>query len=354
MATLRGVGAGEQPVSLIAPEQLDQIAIERMIFHVVGPEEGHLVLLEEIAPGDHEDFFAERIRSACGGIMFDFLAASPVLASLRRIEAEPTSFVNQTKDLATLFNSMHTGAASVGVFLMLVLRVDAERLYAVVKYDHEEVLSYTIKEENDVRRALIAALQSTFVRSPDALQKAAIVRLTPDGGELSVRDRVMPSKVTKYFQSFLGVRRRFEPSQLTGKLSEIAKKTAKKHAGELGTVVMGQLNRRVYDAVQAQSGFDPANREPFLTAIFGPLSEDSPVRKTFDRELRNSRIENEVVPRPRRKHLVTDEGIEVIYDRQYDDRVKREPVAGGGERIVIETGGVRVEDDYAEPRTRVR
>ncbi|MGA9581655.1 MAG: nucleoid-associated protein [Allosphingosinicella sp.] len=348
-------------MTLIAPEQLDDITIERMIFHVVGPEGTPLVLLEEIEPGEHAAFFVDRLRSAANGVMFDFVAASPVLASLRRIEEQPNRFASETKDLATLFNEMHTGAASVGVFLVFALRVGEERLYAMVKYDHEEVLSYTIQEEDDVRRALIAALESTFVRSPDALQKAAIIRLTGAGGELSVRDRVAPSKITRYFQSFLGARRRFQSDQLTSTLSDITKKTARRHADELGANIMGQLNRRVYEAVQAQPGFDPANREPFLAAVFGPLPEESPVRRTFDKELRNNRIESEVfdfdkdaVPRPRRKHLVTNEGIEVIYDRQYDDRITREPSAGGGERIVIETGGVRVEDDYAEPRSRVR
>lgn len=346
---------------MIEPDHLDDIEIERMIFHVVGPEDTNLVLLEEIDPGDHATFFVDRLRSAANGVMFDFVAASPVLASLRRIEADADRFVPETKDLATLFNGMHSGSASVGVFLVFALRVGGERLYAIVKYDHEEVLSYTIEEEDEVRRALIAALTSTFVRSPDALQKAAIIRLTDAGGELSVRDRVSPSKITRYFQGFLGARRRFEQSQLTQALSDIAKKTARRHAQTLGPAVMSQLNRRVYEAVQAQPGFDPANREPFLAAVFGPLAEDSPVRATFDKELRNSRIENEIfdfdreaIPRPRRKHMVTDEGIEVIYDRQYEDRVTREERPGGGERIVIETGGIRVEDDYTEPRPRQR
>ena len=342
-------------------DHLDNITIERMIFHVVGPEDSNLVLLEEIEPGDHAEFFIDRVRTAANGIMFDFVAASPVLAALRRIEEDHTCFASETKDLATLFNGMHTGSASVGVFLTFVLNIAGERLYAIIKYDHEEVLSYTIEEEEDVRRALIAALTSTFVRSPDALQKAAIIRLTDTGGELSVRDRVSPSKITRYFQGFLGARRRFEPNQLTKTLSDITKKTARKHADALGPAVMGQLNRRVYDVMQTQPGFDPGNREPFFAAVFGPIAQDSPVRATFERELRNSRIENEVfefdrqaVPRPRRKHMVTDEGIEVIYDRQYQDRVVREQRPGGGERILIETGGIRIEDDYTEPRPRLR
>lgn len=346
---------------MIDADHLDDISIDRMIFHVVGPEDNNLVLLEEIEPGDHAAFFVDRVRSAANGVMFDFVAASPVLAALQRIEEDASRFVPETKDLATLFNGMHSGSASVGVFLVFALTVAGDRLYAIIKYDHEEVLSYTIEEEDDVRRALIAALTSTFVKSPDALQKAAIIRLTGAGGELAVRDRVAPSKITRYFSGFLGARRRFQADQLTSTLSDIAKKTAKRHANDLGPAIMSQLNRRVYDAVQAQPGFDPGNREPFLAAVFGPLAEDSPVRTTFDKELRNQRVENEVfdfdraaVSRPRRKHMVTNEGIEVIYDRQYEDRVSRHTLPGGGERIVIETGGIRVEDDYTEPRPRLR
>lgn len=349
-------------MSLIAPEHLDRIEIEKMIFHVVGPDEGSLVLLEEIDPGEHADFFVDRIKAAARGILFDFLDASAVLAALTRITAADDRFADESKSLAELFDQAHGGSASAGVFLMFALRVAGERLFAIIKYDHEAVLSYTIEEdEEDRRRAVIAALEDTFVQSPEALQKAAIIRLNQVGGELSVRDRVQPSKISLYFQTFLGAKRRFEPNMLTSKLSEVAKHTARKHQAELGPAVMGGLNRRVYDAIQAQPGFDPANKEPFLAAIFGPLGAESPVRKTFDRELKNNRMQDEVfdfdkaaVTQPRKKHMVTEEGIEIIYDRQYDDRVTREQMAGGGERIVVETGGVRIEDDYSESRPRQR
>ena len=73
---------------MIEPDNLNHIIIERMIFHVVGPDDSNLVLLEEIEPGDHADFFVDRIRTAANGVMFDFVAASPVLASLLRIEED--------------------------------------------------------------------------------------------------------------------------------------------------------------------------------------------------------------------------------------------------------------------------
>ena len=98
---------------MIDADDLKKIAIDRMIFHVVGPEDSNLVLLEEIEPGEHAEFFVDRIRSACNGVMFDFVAASPVLAALREIETDPTQFAGKTKDLATLFNTQHSGAASI-------------------------------------------------------------------------------------------------------------------------------------------------------------------------------------------------------------------------------------------------
>ena len=82
----------------LSDEQLEHLRIERMIFHVVGPEDGQLVLLEEMEPGEHEEFFLGRIKAANNGMMFDFLERSPVLASLREIDATPDSFVTETKE----------------------------------------------------------------------------------------------------------------------------------------------------------------------------------------------------------------------------------------------------------------
>jgi hypothetical protein len=167
------------------------------------------------------------------------------LTAVRTIQADTSTFTQQSKNLAELFQIGHGRSTSPGVFMLFALKHADERLFALLKYDHETVLSYKIEATEQGQRALIDALQDTFVKAPEALQKSAIVRLTADGGELCVRDRSAPSKVTQYFQQFLGATRRFEAPQLTSKLIGIAKKVAKQNDKLLGPDVLRNLNQRI-------------------------------------------------------------------------------------------------------------
>lgn len=351
----------KKTMAFLNPDQLKGLAIDRMIFHVVGPEEDQLVLLEELEPGAHTDFFLDRIRTTNSGLKFEFLEASPLLASLKTIYSDASTFAHQTQELAKLFHAGHGRSASRGVFMVFALSSGGDKFFALIKYDHETVLSYKVEETESGRRAAIAALQDTFVKSPEALQKSALIRLDATSGELCIRDRSEPSKISQYFRAFVGARRCFDTATLTSKLAAVAKKVALANDQLLGPTVMRSLNQSIYAAIQAGTGFDPANKEPFLVAVYGVLPEDSKVRNDFDRELKRERIESEVfdfekavVPRPAKKHLVTAEGIEIIWDRQYEANISREQIAGGKTRITIETGGVRVEDDYSEPNPRRR
>lgn len=333
------------------PQQLEALQIDRMIFHVVGPDDNQLVLLEEVTPGTHSDFFLDRIKSTNNGIMFDFIEGSVVLSSLRAINRDKSKFVNQSGQMAEHFKLGHGHTTSLGVFMVFILSAGKDRFFALLKYDHQTVLSYVIRK----KKPLIKALKDTFVQAPEALQKSALIRLTEEKGELCVRDRVQPSKIGQYFQSFLGASRRFTPTELTARLSDISKQVARQHESELGVPIMRGFSQRVYDAIQKQQGFDPSNKEPFIAAVFGSLLTDSKVRESFDRALRNARIESEIfdfdraaVSRPSKRRLVTLEGIEVTWDRQYDNNIQRRDLPGGRTEIAIVTGGVK-EDDYPEP-----
>jgi hypothetical protein len=344
-------------MAFLSDEQLADLSIERMIFHVVGPKEEQLTLLNEVDPGEHEGFFLDRIRSTNNGLMFDFIEGSALLHALRTVDRDQAQFAEQSKALARLFQGGHVGNASVGALLVFVLRSGLERFYALVKYDHETVLSYTIEGED----ALMSALHDTFVKAPEALQKSAFVRLTENGGELSVKDRSSPTKGSKYFQAFLGAKRRFGAKDLTEKLSEVTKRVALENKDVLGPAVMRSVGQRIYEFVQQQESFDPANKEPFLVAVFGALPEDSKVRKDFDKALKRERIESEAfdfdkeaVKRPSKTRLTTREGIQITWDKQYDGQIQREDTENGGVRIIIESMGVQEEHDYTETNTRRR
>jgi hypothetical protein len=346
-------------MAFIQPEQLDRLAIEKMVFHVVGPEDDELILLEEIDPGPFSDFFLDRLKSSNNGIMFDFIPGSSVLASFQQVENDRELFVDESKKLASLFKTQHGRNTSKGVLLMFLLSAGEERFYALIKYDHQAVLSYTIEDRANAHYALLQQLQDTFVKSPEALQKSAIARLVDGSGELCVKDRVSPKEVTQYFKAFLGAQRRYTPGKLTERIAEITNRVAKENSGELSGDARKNLRQRLYDTLQTQAGFDPENSEPFLTSVFGPLPENSRIRQAFDRKLRSFHLEGEAfefdrdaVKRPAKRRIVTTEGIQVIWDREYEDHVTVEPLAGGREKITITTGGVEENDDFAEGNPR--
>ena len=187
------------------------------------------------------------------------------------------------------------------------------------------------------------------------------MRLTENGGELCVKDRIAPKEITHYFRGFLGAQRRHTSATLTEKLAEITQRVAKEHSSELSDDARKNLRQRLYETVQTQDGFDPENRDAFLTAVFGPLSEESKIRQAFDRKLRSASLEGEAfefdrvaLPRPSKRRIVTTEGIQVIWDREYEENVRLQALAGGRTQITITTGGVRENDDFSESNTRRR
>jgi len=346
-------------MAFLQPDQLEALAIEKMVFHVVGPEDEELILLEEIDPGPFSAFFLDRLKSSNNGIMFDFILGSSVLASFLQIENERQLFVGESKKLASLFKTQHGRSASKGVFLMFLLSAAEERFYALIKYDHQIVLSYSIEDRATGHYPLLQQLQDTFVKSPEALQKSAIVRLTEGGGELCVKDRVAPKEIGQYFKAFLGAQRRHTPGSLTAKFAEITLKVAKENPQELSADSRKNVRQRLYETLQTQAGFEPENADSILTSVFGPLPENSRIRQAFDRKLRSSHLEGEafefdrdVVKRPAKRRIVTKEGIQIILDRQYDDSVTVDDLAGGRQRITITTAGVEEDDDFAERNSR--
>lgn len=346
-------------MAFFSDEQLEGLAITRMIFHVVGPDEAKMVLLDEMDPTPFAEFFLDRLKSTNGGLMFNFTDGSALEAALRRVRLDGSQFERESKNLATQFQNQHSGNASEGAFMIFVLQSLGETYFAIVKYDHESVLTYAIERTSTGNKASIVESRDTFVKSADALQKSAIIKLDGVGGELCVRDRAAPAKVSRYFQGFLGASRRYQPEMLTTTLNKIAKDVAKAHSELLGPSIMSDLNKRIYDYVQNTAGFDPSNKEPFIAAVYGALPADSPVRESFDRELKKQRIESEVfefvkgvVTRPSKRKLITMEGIEVIWDRSYEGNVHRKNTENGRVQITIETGGIKSEDDFSDKNQR--
>ncbi|KAH2818856.1 hypothetical protein KXV85_003644, partial [Aspergillus fumigatus] len=184
-----------------------------MIFHVVGPDLADPILLAEFDPPIFTEFFLKRIKSALGGNSYRFRPDSATMATLQEIGADEARFVIGSETLASLFQHEHRQNSIDGVFFLFLLSTsEAARLFALVKYDNDQVLKYDIDDADGRRRAILEEFRQTFSTKRESLQKIALVRLGVEDGELMVRDRSKPDGISEYFSKFLRVRRAATPA----------------------------------------------------------------------------------------------------------------------------------------------
>ncbi|HYE34052.1 nucleoid-associated protein [Methylocaldum sp.] len=191
------------------------------------------------------------------------------------------------------------------------------------------------------------------------MQKIALVRLTDgQGGKIVVRDRSEPAHISDYFQGFLEARRVNSPEDMSGKVVEAFKQTFKEHRTELPPDIRTSGVNRIYDVLrQGGHRFDPDNPEPLITAIFGHVAEDAPVRKTLKRKLKEQGIAEETfdidpehIPKPKRRRLETVEGTHIIFDEEHEPETR--PHGDGRTEIVIVTAQITRNDVDIEKGSR--
>lgn len=345
-------------MSFLSDEEKDALTIKRMIFHVVGKKLDEPILLNEINPPQHQDFFLDRVKSSLRGNLFAFREHSPTEALLRGI-ADGGDFTDETRKLALDFQSRHKTAMSMGVFFIFEMTAgEGVTIYALVKYDNEDVVRYVIDEMDAAAVPKLERFQESFVRKPEAMQKIALVRLDEAaGGRIMVRDRSNVAHISDYFEGFLRARRVNAPVDMSEKLANALKDTFKEHRRSLPDDVQRSGVNRIYSTLQLGLRFDPDDCEPLLTAVFGPLAEDAPLRKTLRKKLRDQGVSEETfdvdperVQKPRRHVIETAEGVQVLYDAG-----KRPAVIQRDDKrweIVIVTSGVTRDDAEIEASPR--
>lgn len=338
-------------MAFLTDDEKAALQIRRMIFHVVGKTLEEPILLEEIAPPQHTDFFADRVRSALKGNLFEFRPRSDAERMLREISGNADAFTEQSQALAMEFQDQHSKVTSAGVFFVFELGVGrGAPVYALIKYDNEDVVRYILRNGDEPQVPRLERFQETFVRKPEAMQKIALVRLGAGaGGRLMVRDRSNTAHISDYFERFLKVRRVNSPDEMSGKLVEAFKATFKEHRAGLPEEIQRSGVNRIYEVMRQGHRFDPEAFEPILTAIFGQVPEDAPLRRTLTRNLKQHGVSEETfdinperVQKPRRRRLETDEGTQILYDEDHRPSVRPRP--DGRTEIVIVTTGVKSDD----------
>jgi len=274
-------------------DEAEALAIERMVFHLVGPSPEQLVRLEELQPGRFASFFLERIKSVVNGTRYNFSDASATRERLIRIANDGDAFQIESERLAEDFQRKHDRSTAAGAFLVFVLRAREARFFALLKYDDEEVLTYEMHEaENGRRSVTLDAIERTFVQNREALQKSALIRLDDEGGgELVVVDR-QNRNVARFFENFLDAVRVHQDSDLTEKLVKVTRELIRANQDLVSPEVLAQVTRRTYDAARAGGHLAEDGHKAFLDTVVGTVHpDDHPLVRRFHAALRRARID---------------------------------------------------------------
>lgn len=347
-------------MAFLSDMEREDLRIDRMIFHLVGPDLEEPVLLAEFDPPIFTEFFLGRIKSALGGNAYLFRDGSATMATLRGIAADPAQFAGASEALARSFQHEHRRTSIDGVFFLFLLSTtNDQKLFALVKYDNDQVLKYDIADRDGQRRAILQEFRDAFSTKRESLQKIALVRLGQEEGEMMVKDRSRPDGISEYFEKFLSVRRAGTPADFTKKTERLFKDVFLQHRDQLDPEIAKGGAQRINEHLRNTRQFGPESHDQLFDAIFGPLPEDSPVRKTFKRKLSSQRLDEETfaidasaIPRPRRKRLETIEGIYILYNEEDRKRIKTKTLPTGDTEINIVTSKVTVDDDDALGRIR--
>jgi hypothetical protein len=309
--------------------ELASLRIEQSVFHIVGPGEEHFQLLAAFDASPHESFFIGRVQSVNGGNRYEFLDDAPVRAQLARINANRSTFQAESEKIATAFNEAHGGSAAIGAFLIVVLACKTGRIFALLKFEDERVLSYdVVRPRGGKPRPTFGEIQRTFVQNRNALQKAALIRLGKERDDICVVDRQNPQRPAAYFERFLLAKRQRTEQDLTKVLVEITRNVAQKHRAALPPETMRNLAQRLYDASQSGGPVDGEDTAGWLRSILGPLPADSLVLKDFDAGLRREGLAGEsfvlqkdAIAPPKNRRVETANGVKLTFPISLKDSV---------------------------------
>lgn len=277
--------------------------------------------MDSIPLGNFETFFKERILEILSGNKFLFLEDSLFLRQIRDIDDQRKSFLEISKDLATAFHQNNQDERiKPGVMILVKARIVDDIKYIIIKYDHENVITYT-QEGN---KAFLKEITNTFSKNKSALQKSAVSDINESVAYALVIDKSDPKNITKFFKGFLGIARKYDNRTLTEKVKNAYIETIKHFKKELPKEMLGQTSFDYYSYVQTKDSFES---QTFLPSILG-VNYKPEMFNIFEKELKKLDILGEEftfdksLKKPARKKYYTIEGIKIEFSTEVEDKVK--------------------------------
>lgn len=367
-------------MSFLDEREIENLQIERMIFHVVDPALEAPTYLAEVRPPQCVDFFVERVKETFRGSVYDFLPGAGIPNLLYRALPKAGSkdeFVLVSHDLAQRFKEKvkQDKRLAPGVLMLLALKAPGDnQLVAVIKYEHQQVVTYsylkddkgtTISDADGNPVPDLQTLIETFTKDRKAMQKSAVIQFQK-GSESTSLDDLKSSAIvidhssgryrdaTQHFANFLDIRRALEPIELTKRLEDAVVESIKAHRSEVPPEVAKAPKRFARIAMSRLDGFDFEKPEEFLSAVLQGVTPDAGILKTFKSKLAVKKMSTEAFkfegatpPPAEYRRVITNEGITLLFhaDLEANNNVKIESKENGGVEITIHSTGLERNDD---------
>lgn len=349
--------------SVLSQVQRNSLTIEDFIFHIIDPDlEGDqkVVFLDEVQLEEKQKtFFLDRLRDVAEGTQYIFKPDSVHLQEkCQQLLIEPNRFNEISRQITENFASRHEAQMSAGVFVIAVVRYLArienwKKLVLLIKMDKRPSFSYTHSELDGRRVAVMSEVPNALNETKAAIQKSAVIDASNNfAWNVLAFDRIKKPLLSDYYKGFLGVVERHEDSELTRKAHITVKKWAFKLTqdqmppGEDALSYTGRALNYLTDHTIFET-------ETFIDAV---VRDDDPQRKIkLASQLREELVTigvagQQFAPRPnslpgkqRRQVYKTAEGVTIIFEGDKNTAgLKVEDKAGGGKRVIIETGELTI------------
>ncbi len=347
-------------MGMLEDDEVSRLRIDRMIFHVIGPDQTDLTLMDEVNVAGFEPFFLERIRETNIGNRFEFIAATiGVRPSLVAINETPADFVAISKILAETFHGLHENSAKKGAFIVAKLTGLNVPVFALIKFDDLRVLRFMHETVKGTVTATVSEIENTFLEDKKAMQKSALIVLEDDGGRLAVYDRANRRDVTQYFRNFLGAKRLYDGAQATERLRAALTEAYQKHMQEMPKDVKSTWRSKLYDATRNLKTLDTEDMGNFMVSVFGEYGINEGFKATIASELQRQKISGEaieiapaMIKKPAVRQMKTQEGIQIRIPDGSERQVDVDEHEDGRATITIQTRRITSNELVDEPASK--
>lgn len=338
--------------------QRESLEIIEFIFHIIQPdaeETQMVVFLDEVRlQTKQKQFFLDRLRDIAEGTQYVFKADSIHLKEkCEQLVHQPNRFPELSRQITADFAERHKGQMAAGVFVVSIVKYlaapnDWKNLVFLVKMDKRPSFSYSYKEHEGKRIAVVEEVENSLNETKAAIQKSALIDISDRfAWDVLAFDRTKRPNLSDYFRGFLGVMERQQDSVLTRTAHSTVRKWAKKlpadqlPPGEDANTFAGRSLNYLND-------HDTFDTEGYLDAVI--RDEDKSRKSELIQSLREElaeigvagqqfRPQPESLPKSSRKQIYqTAEGVTIIYEGDHETAgITVEDIGGGRKLIKIQT-----------------